>query len=84
MPMTLIVTGLEIRDTNPGMQQRDPLIHVQTLLMNLVIERLNKPIPPRLTRRDVPDPDLVFAEISQSAGDRHSCKRWQIQGVTGR
>ena len=69
MPVTSVVIGLPVGDPDFGVEQRDPLVHVQALVADTIVERLDEPVTPRFTWRDVPDPDLVLAELSQCFGD---------------
>ena len=67
--MVCVVSVLEVGDPDSGVKQGEPLIHVQALVSDAIVERLDEPVTPRFTWRDVPDPDLVLAELSQCFGD---------------
>ena len=58
-----VVTVLEVGDPDSGVEQGEPLVHVQAFVAYAVVERLDEPVAPRFTGRDVADPDLVFAKF---------------------
>ena len=47
------VAVFEVGDPDLGVEQGEPLIHVQTLVSDAVVERLDEAVTPRLTGRDV-------------------------------
>ena len=59
-----VVAGLEIGDPDSGVEQGDPLVHVQAFVADPIVERLDEPVTPRFTGRDVADPDQLFAKLS--------------------
>ena len=68
MPVMGVVVSLPVLDPDLGVEKGEPLVHVQTLLANTVVERLDEPVAPWLTGRDVTNPDLIFAKVSQCFG----------------
>ena len=67
--MALVVAGFPVGDADLGVEQGEPLIHVQAFLADSVVERLDEPVPPWLTWRDVTDPDVALAESLQRFRD---------------
>lgn len=61
--MTAVVAGLEIGDPDLGVEQAEPLVHVQTFLSDTAVERLNERVAPWLTGRDVANLDLVLTGV---------------------
>ncbi len=62
MPVVLVVVRFPVADDHFGVEQAVELVHVQTFLTEPVVERLDEPVAPRLTRRNVMNADLVLAE----------------------
>ena len=67
--MPAVVVGLEVGDADFGVEQGDPLVHVQALVADPVVERLDEPVTPRFTGRYVLDADLVLAKLSKCFGN---------------
>ena len=67
--MPLVVIGLEVGDPDFGVEQGDPLVHVQAFVADSIVERLDELVSPWLAGRDVWDPDLVLAEFSEGIRD---------------
>ena len=63
MAVTSVVIGFEVGDPDFGVEQGDPLVHVQAFVADPVVERLDEPVAPWFAGRDVADPDLVFAKL---------------------
>ena len=74
--MVGVVAVFEVGDADFGVEQGKPLVHVQALVANSVVERLDEPVTPSLTPtgwvawRNIPDPDQVFAELAEGFGDQ--------------
>ena len=59
----VIVVVLEVGDPDSGVEQGEPLVHVQAFVADSVVERLDEAVTPRFTGRDISDPDLMFAKF---------------------
>ena len=70
MPVTSVVIGLPVGDPDFGVEQGDPLVHVQAFVADPVVERLDEPVTPGFAGWDLADPDLVLAKLSQCFGDQ--------------
>ena len=69
MPVTAVVVVLPVADPDLGVEQGDPLVHVQAFVADSVVERLDEPVAPWFAGRNVSDPDLVLAEFSEGIRD---------------
>ena len=73
MPVALVVVGLEVGDADLGVEQGEPLVHVQAFVADSVVERLDEPVAPRfagaLTVATAPGGDyrLIGTDHAQGA-----------------
>ncbi len=67
--MVLVVAVLPVGDADLGVQQSDPLVHVQAFVTDSVVERFDEAVAPGFTWWDVADADLVLAERPERVGD---------------
>ena len=69
MAVAGVVGVLEVGDPDFGVEEGEPLVHVQAFLADPVVERLDKSVAPWFTWWDVADANSVFAELSQGVGN---------------
>ena len=70
MAVVGVVVVFPVGDPDFGVEQGDPLVHVQALIADPVVEQLDEPVTPWLAGWDLADPDLVLAKLSQCFGDQ--------------
>src|SRR5690606_18691174 len=69
MTVSVIVVVLEVLDHHPGLEQSGPVVAVQTLIAQPVVERFDEPVVPRRTRRNVGHPHRPSTEVPQRFRD---------------
>ena len=67
--MSVVVVVFEVLDHHPRFEQASPVISVQALLPQPIVERFDVSVVPRRPRRDVGDTDTVSAELLQHMGN---------------
>lgn len=70
MAVTGVVTVLPVADSDLGMEEGEPLVHVQTFLAEPPVERLDEAVTPWFTGRDVSDVDLVLTKGLECVGNQ--------------
>ena len=70
MAVSMIVLVFEVADHHPGFEQSVPVVAVEALLPEAVVERFDVPVVPRRSGRNVGQSDLTFAKLLQRLGNQ--------------
>jgi len=70
MAVASIVFVLEVPDHDPGFAQVGPVVAIEALLSQAVVERFDVAVVSRRAWRDVGQPDLAVAEALQCLGNQ--------------
>lgn len=70
MPSKTVPTDFGVGVGDFGVEQGEPLVRVQALVADPVVERPDKPIAPRHAWWNISNLDLVFAELAECFTDK--------------